>query len=102
MSTYISCVCFTVEQAPGELQRRCRGGGTLYLHGACIDRKNEISDTTRPPFRHAAASQVYKYSVPTFGKGVVYDVDQKARLGCVCAAMLKSSRDMREGEACSV
>lgn len=32
----------------------------------------------------APRPQVYDFNVPTFGKGVVYDVDQKARVISLC------------------
>lgn len=46
-----------------------------------------------------AGTQVYEFNVPTFGKGVVFDVDHKVRALCFSAqhcSKLEVSRDPGE------
>ncbi len=38
-------------------------------------------EAARPTNPHYHPPKVYNFNVPTFGKGVVYDVDQKVRAG---------------------
>lgn len=49
-----------------------------------------------PIFRQVcpATVQVYAFNVPTFGKGVVYDVDQKTRTGNCCSKWLSPAAQL--------
>lgn len=51
----------------------------VVVHSRSCCRLTDIWPVTHPTPVLSTFVQVYNFNVPTFGKGVVYDVDQKVR-----------------------